>query len=148
MVKSFRSNIFSSILSQPLEFFNKTENSTGNLTAVLAQEVKSINGTAIDLYFLILQGIAGVIVGLMLSLIYNWYLGLVSVTFLPLIIICIYFQNKERRKSIAKNSGFSDSSRAIISDSILNHTTISSLANEDILIENYFINYNNICKAF
>ena len=56
----------------------------------------------------------------------------------PLLSFLIYLQSKELKSDYLEKGSFSDTTRKIVSDSIMNHSTISSLANEDVLIERYF----------
>ena len=99
MAKTLRKDVYESIVYQPLEFFSTKAHSTGNLTGILAQEIRSINASTINMYFLLIQGFVGMITGLTISLIYSWKIGLVACIFLPTILLCLYYH---RRTTLTK----------------------------------------------
>ena len=133
-----RKDLYDRIIKQPIEFFNSRSLSTGNLTGMLAQEIKAINASTVQRYLLLLQGLFALITGLIISLIYSWKIGLVASVMLPTIMLLIYLHLKQSKVEAANNTGLTEISRLIISDSILNHTTVAVLANEQILIDRYF----------
>ena len=58
-----RKKLNESILSRPLKFFNEEGNSSGELTAILSEDVQEINTNTLELYLLILQGFVGLLTG-------------------------------------------------------------------------------------
>lgn len=84
MMIKMRSDVYSSMINQPMTFFNNNENSTGNLTAVLAEEMRTINSASLDVYFVLFQGMVGMVTGFIISLSYSLHLGLIALVVLPL----------------------------------------------------------------
>lgn len=138
MARALRKDVYESIVHQPLEFFTTKAHSTGNLTGMLAEEIRSVNASAINMYFLLLQGFVGIISGLTISLIFSWKMGLVASILLPTLLFLIYINFKLKKMDAIKHTGYTEKSRVIISDGVLNHTTASTLANEQILVDRYF----------
>ena len=53
MTKLIRKDIYRCLLNQPGEFYDKKENSTGQLTSIIAADSRFANGASIELYILL-----------------------------------------------------------------------------------------------
>lgn len=148
MTKNLRKEVYESMIHQPLEFFNKKENSTGNLIGILSQEIKSINTITLTMYFLLFQGVVAMIAGLAISLAYSLKIGFIACGIIPVILLLLFMHAKQIRVDRAKDSDYAKNVRVIISDSILNHSTVSSLANDQILVDRYFVNEIKSWQSF
>lgn len=71
-IKELRSRLYCSLIKQPLEFFDHKEHSIGNLTSLLASEIKNITGISVEAYIGIYQGCAGFVAAVLLSFWYFW----------------------------------------------------------------------------
>lgn len=138
MVRTLRSQVYSSLIRQPIEYFNAKENSPGNLTGVLAKEIRTVNPVSVDMYVLLFQGFIGMIAGISIALAYNRKMGFVALCCLPFMILFSVLQAREMNKGDKNISDRARYEKVIISDSVINHSTVSSMANEDILIGRYF----------
>jgi ATP-binding cassette, subfamily B (MDR/TAP), member 1 len=137
MVMALRIKLYGNIAKQPAEFFDKRINSTGNLMNALSEDIRYVNGASVESYSMLFQGLIGMITAIIISVCYNWKVGLISTCLIPLISIWMYYQASTQ---FYKDSGeMAHSNQAtIISDCISNHSTVASLSNEDTLIRRYF----------
>ncbi|EKM51815.1 uncharacterized protein PHACADRAFT_262171 [Phanerochaete carnosa HHB-10118-sp] len=86
LTSKLRSIGFHSILRQDIEFFDKDENSTGQLTSSLSDNPQKIHGLAGVTLGTIVQSAATLVVGLILGIVFAWKLGLVGLACVPLVI--------------------------------------------------------------
>ena len=87
-----RSNTYKSLVNQSIEFFDKSENSTGNIVSTLSSEIRHLNGASIALYILWIQGIAALLWGETVMFIYSWKIGVYVGAILPLGMIAFVVQ--------------------------------------------------------
>ena len=104
-------DVYSTIIHQPLQFFSSKGNSTGNLTGLLAQEIRSINASTVDMYLLLLQSLIGVTTGFTISLVYSWRIGLLACALLTIFILLIHLQAKLNKDDLPKNTGINETTR-------------------------------------
>jgi len=57
-VNQIRSKIYRVLMRQPIEFFEKSENSSGSITHILSSDVKAINNATIDYVVMFFHGIS------------------------------------------------------------------------------------------
>jgi len=57
-VNQIRSKIYRDLMRQPIEFFEKNENSSGSITRILSSNVKAINNATIDYIVMSLNGVS------------------------------------------------------------------------------------------
>jgi len=70
MIKSLRMKVFDNMLRQTSQFYDREDNSSGNLVSVLSDDIKAINGASLELYALYFQAIIGMIAAVVISLAY------------------------------------------------------------------------------
>ena len=75
MMQDVRINTYDKMIYQPIEFFDKRENATGNLTGVLSSDMKTLNGASVENYLIVLQGFAGLIACIAIAFAYSWPMG-------------------------------------------------------------------------
>jgi len=75
-MKDVRIKAYNNLIHQPIEFYDRKENATGNLTGILTADIKTLNGASFENYLLILQASIGVLSGIIISLAYSWVIGI------------------------------------------------------------------------
>ena len=85
---------FESILKQEVGWFDRHENSVGALTARLSGDASNVQGATGSRIGILLQAISTMVVSVVLSLYYQWKLGLTALFFVPLIFVATYIQVK------------------------------------------------------
>ncbi|SCV74374.1 BQ2448_6806 [Microbotryum intermedium] len=84
--RKLRKNTFASILRQDIAFFDRDENSTGHLTATIADYAQKINGLFGLTAGVIIQSCFTLLAGAIVGLSYAWRLALVGIACMPITI--------------------------------------------------------------
>ncbi|KAM5533130.1 hypothetical protein V8D89_013178 [Ganoderma adspersum] len=92
LTAKLRSLSFRAILRQDVEFFDKDENNTGQLTSALSDNPQKINGLAGITLGAIVQSIATLIIGYVIGLSFNWQLGLIGIACTPVLVSAGYIR--------------------------------------------------------
>ena len=135
-INQIRSKIYRSVMRQPIQFFDN-ENTSGNITHILSSEVKTINNATIDFFVMLFHGISLSIFAIILcSFIYIWF-SYVTIVIMPFIILALAVNNHLQGKNVLRDKANVPKENMIISDSIINHLTISSLSAEESITHRY-----------
>ena len=89
-----RNDAFEAMLKQEMGWFDKVENNTGSLCARLAGDAVNVQGATGTRVGSIMQGVAGVLIAVIMGLYFNWKLGLVCSLFFPLLIIAVVCEQR------------------------------------------------------
>ncbi|THH23041.1 hypothetical protein EUX98_g8136 [Antrodiella citrinella] len=92
LTAKLRSISFRAILRQDIEFFDKDENTTGQLTSNLSENPQKISGLAGVTLGAIVQAIATLTGGAIIGIIFAWKLGLVGLACAPLLVSAGYIR--------------------------------------------------------
>ena len=136
MMKDVRTEAYDNLIHQPIEFYDKKENATGNLTGILAADMKTMNGAAVENYLLILQGFTGIICSVVVAFVYSWPIGIVCMIYVPICAFACYHQMNIQIKVPTKNSKKYQDDKMVISESIVNQSTVASLACDEQITKN------------
>ncbi|PCH40227.1 multidrug resistance protein 1 [Wolfiporia cocos MD-104 SS10] len=83
---------FSAILRQDIEYFDKDENNTGQLTSNLSDNPQKVNGLAGVTLGAIVQAISTLVTGSIIGLVFAWKLGLVGLACTPVLVSAGYIR--------------------------------------------------------
>ena len=136
MMHDLRIDTYDNLIHQPIEFFDRTENATGNLTGVLAADMKTLNGASVENYFLVLQAFAGLIASVAIAYAYTWVMGTLTILYTPVFAFSCYYQMTVQVKMPDKDSKKYEDDKLVISESIVNQSTVSSLACDEHITKN------------
>ena len=50
LIRTARSKVYNTLVNQPMEFYDNKTNAVGNLTALLASNIRELNGASIEIY--------------------------------------------------------------------------------------------------
>ncbi|OCH89914.1 P-loop containing nucleoside triphosphate hydrolase protein [Obba rivulosa] len=92
LTAKLRSISFRAILRQDVEFFDKDENNTGQLTSTLSDNPQKINGLAGVTLGAIVQSCSTLISGSIIGLAFAWKLGLVGIACTPVLVSAGYIR--------------------------------------------------------
>lgn len=132
-----RSKVYQNLVKQPCVFFHAPENSTGNLTALLSTDISVLSSMSIESYLQLLNGLIMYSMAIGTALYYHYKIGLLSLLWLIIILLLVYVQSREETRMAREKKDRLNTQRKNITDFVLNHTTVTSLANEDVLVENF-----------
>lgn len=140
--------MFDSILKQDVQFFDRTENTTGALSSKLSSQPTNLQELWSFNLAMILIVIVNIIASSILGLAYGWKLGLVVVCGgLPLLVGSGYVRMTIDAK-LNEDTGkrFADSA-ALASEAVSSIRTISSLALEETVLRRYQEKVDRIVKV-
>lgn len=76
MTLNIRKQAYDNILHQPIEYFDRKENSTGVLINTLSADMKAINGASIENYVYIFQAFVGLLFCIVVAFYFNTTMGI------------------------------------------------------------------------
>ena len=92
LTSKLRALSFRAILRQDIEFFDKDENNTGQLTSTLSDNPQKINGLAGITLGAIVQSVSTLVIGYIIGLSFNWQVGLVGIACTPVLVSAGYIR--------------------------------------------------------
>ncbi|ANB12244.1 ATP-binding cassette alpha-factor transporter STE6 [Sugiyamaella lignohabitans] len=131
LVRTIRLRVFRQYLRMDVEFFDRDENSAGSLTATLAKDAQAVEGFGGATLGQILQSFVTLFGGIIVSIAFNWRLGLVVTACVPVLVGCgfttvyVMLQLQERAKKVYEKSS------SYACESISAVRTVASLTRED-----------------
>ncbi|KAH6559790.1 hypothetical protein BASA61_000416 [Batrachochytrium salamandrivorans] len=92
LTRRLREMTFRALLRQEIAFFDVDENSTGALTAKLAEDANLVQGVTGPTFGAVIQAFASIVSGMIIAFSSSWQLSLVILGLVPLIGFAGYFQ--------------------------------------------------------
>lgn len=147
-IKSYRLEIFNTILRQKIAFFDQTGNTTGALVTHLSQEPQSLQELLSFNVAVILIVIINLVSSCILAIAMGWKLGLVLVLgALPPLVFSGYLRIRlEFKLDDDTSSRFADST-SIASEAVMAIRTVASLALEKQIVERYEGSLRHIARS-
>lgn len=127
---------YNKILRKPIKFFDDPKNNPGILSAKISIDTQQINSLASTFFGVVIQGVAGFIVGMIIAFFYSWQLTLVALGLSPLVSIGEYFESKMMGGFQGSDESYK-ASASIIMESVLNIRTLASFCNETMIEKKY-----------
>ncbi|XP_075252633.1 ATP-dependent translocase ABCB1-like isoform X1 [Convolutriloba macropyga] len=137
LTERLRTQCFESILKQDIEFFDKSANSTGALTAKLAKDASLIQGATGVRFKSVFEAIAGMAVGLVIAFYYGWQLALLILATVPLIVFSGGIQAKIATGYQVQDSSNTQKGGKLVSESISNIRTVHAFGLEHRFVTDY-----------
>ncbi|KAI0350350.1 P-loop containing nucleoside triphosphate hydrolase protein [Trametes cingulata] len=131
LTSKLRSLSFRSILRQDIEFFDKDENNTGQLTSTLSDNPQKINGLAGITLGAIVQSVSTLIIGSILGLSFNWQIGLVGIACMPVLVSAGYIRLRVVVLKDQQNKKAHEASAQLACEAAGAIRTVASLTRED-----------------
>ncbi|XP_063233416.1 phosphatidylcholine translocator ABCB4-like isoform X1 [Bacillus rossius redtenbacheri] len=85
-----RARLFAAMLRQEVAWFDHQDNSPGTLCARLSSDASQVQGATGQRVSLLVQSLSTLLVGVALAMYYEWRLGLVALSFCPVVILAQY----------------------------------------------------------
>ena len=83
LIETVRSNVYSTLVNQPMEFYDNKNHAVGNLTAILASNIRELNGASIEMYLFLYASAVGMISGIVVTFVFEWNFGLLLCIITP-----------------------------------------------------------------
>ncbi|CAG9561788.1 unnamed protein product [Danaus chrysippus] len=132
-----RKLLFEHMLQQEIGFFDDKNNSTGALCARLSGDAAAVQGATGHRIGTILQAFGTLSFALVVSLYYEWRLGLVALAFVPIMGIIVYKQGKMTTRHSYGTAKTMEKSSKIAVEAVANVRTVASLGREQIILQEY-----------
>ncbi|CAH1967884.1 unnamed protein product [Acanthoscelides obtectus] len=133
-----RRKTFHAMLKQEMAWYDKKQHSVGALCAKLSGDAASVQGAAGVQIGALLNFISTLLISCIFSLYKNWKLALLLLSFAPLILFSIYFEQKSLQSDAKKNQSMLEKSSKITVEAISNIRTVVSLGCEKVFQDLYF----------
>ena len=140
MTKTIRKDLYSTMLSKHIGWFDKKEHSPGQLASILATEVQTLNGVSTESVGIMAEAFVGLVTGITLGLIYQWQVALVAIAVTPLIIIGRTKGKVKMSKIVGDENdeeGNYKDANVLISDSITNYLTVASFGYQERIVDKF-----------
>ncbi|XP_053600258.1 ATP-dependent translocase ABCB1-like isoform X2 [Plodia interpunctella] len=137
LTERLRRQMFEKILQQEVGFYDDKNNSTGALTARLSGEASAVQGATGQRIGTVLQAAGTFGFSLVLSLYYEWRVGLVALAFVPLLMFIMF---REGRMVYSESSGTAktmENSSKLAVEAVSNVRTVASLGREETFCNDY-----------
>ena len=130
LTSRLRGLTFRAILKQEIGWFDRETNSVGSLCARLSSDASAVQGSTGSRIGVLFQAISTMASSIILSLYYEWKLGLTAMTFVPLLLVSYYLQARVIMGQTAMElDGLQKSSRVAL-EAIGNIRTVAGLGRE------------------
>ena len=136
LVQDMRTAVFDNTLKQPTKFYDRKENATGVLTSTLAADMKLLNGASFENYLFLFQGFSGLLCMLVIAFVYSWPMGVLYLFWLPITTLGCYYQFNTQIRVPNKRSKKNIDDTLVISESIVNQSTIATLGCDENISKN------------
>ncbi|XP_055373170.1 ATP-dependent translocase ABCB1 [Condylostylus longicornis] len=137
LTERLRGMAFSAMLRQEIAWFDNKANGTGTLCARLSNDAAAVQGATGQRVGIILQSIATILLAVILSMYYEFKLGLLALAFTPFILVATFLQ---RRVQIQENMGSSkamESCTKLAIEVVSSVRTVVSLGREQMFYSQY-----------
>ncbi|CAG0904615.1 unnamed protein product [Cyprideis torosa] len=125
-----RRKTFAAMLRQEISWYDRDENNTGTLTSRLSGDAASMQGASGSRVGTVTQALTTLTMAFSLALYYSWRLGLVTTSFVPLILLSSYIEAKIIfGKNVLATNKIAEANKVVI-EAITNIRTVAGLRKE------------------
>uniref|UniRef100_W8B7Y6 ABC-type xenobiotic transporter n=1 Tax=Ceratitis capitata TaxID=7213 RepID=W8B7Y6_CERCA len=137
LTERLRGLMFETILKQEVAWFDDKSNSTGSLCAKLSGDASAVQGATGQRIGTIFQSLATLLLGIGLSMYYEWSLGLLALAFAPFLLLAAYLQRKVMSKENMGTAKSMESCTKLTVEVVSNIRTVASLGREEMFYNQY-----------
>ncbi|XP_016968073.1 ATP-dependent translocase ABCB1 [Drosophila biarmipes] len=137
LTERLRGLMFETMLRQEVAWFDDKANGTGSLCARLSGDAAAVQGATGQRIGTIIQSISTLVLGIGLSMYYEWSLGLVALAFTPFILIAFYMQRTLMAKENMGSAKTMENCTKLAVEVVSNIRTVVSLGREEMFHQNY-----------
>ncbi|KAK9877120.1 hypothetical protein WA026_016866 [Henosepilachna vigintioctopunctata] len=132
-----RSQLFKAMLRQEIGWYDRKENGVGALCAKLSGEAALVQGATGQRLGTIINSMATLSLSIGLAVYYSWRLGLVTMLFMPFMLLALFMESRLLRQDETANLEAVKASMKVAIEAISNVRTVASLGAEDLFHEKF-----------
>lgn len=137
LIQRIRSMCFDKVVHMEIGWFDHTENSSGVIGTRLSTDAATVRSLVGDTLALLVQNVAGLIAGLVISFIANWQLSFIVLAMIPLIGLNGYAQMKFLKGFSAEAKKMYEEASQVATDAVGSIRTVVSFSAEERVMEMY-----------
>lgn len=130
LTSRIRTLAFQSILRKEIAWFDREENSVGSLCVRLSGDAANVKGATGPRIGIVCEAVSTMVVSIVISLYYEWRLGLLALSFTPLSILFVYLNGRVIQKQSSLERISLQQSAKVAIEAIGNIRTVASLGKE------------------
>ena len=134
MTKDIRKDLFRSIIRKHVGWFDQNDNNIGFLTTTLSSDVYALNGASTEGLSSLIETSIGLIGGLIIGLFFEWRTTLWWWGFIPMLVCASATYGKLHTGFTNIEESCLKDALLLLSDSISNYKTVTSFANENLIV--------------
>ena len=85
LTSNIRKLLFASIMDKDISWFDHKDRAPGILSNILSEDINSLNGLTTEHIATLVEALGGLLVGIIISLFFNWKLALITLSIVPFI---------------------------------------------------------------
>lgn len=127
LIFEVRKKLFDGIIYKDISWFDSKDRAPGVLTNVVSEDISLLNGLTTETIAIMIQGIAGIVIGIVLSFIFSWKMALITLGIAPFMGIGGFLRGKMIKKEHSTGDDATNhykESNALLSDIIMNYRTV------------------------
>ncbi|XP_075165554.1 multi drug resistance 50 [Haematobia irritans] len=137
LTERLRGLMFEAMLKMEISWFDDRANGTGSLCARLSGDASAVQGATGQRIGTIVQSLATLVLGIGLSMYYEWSLGLLALAFAPFILIATYLQRKVMAQENMGTAKTMEKCTKLAVEVVSNIRTVASLGREEMFHKQY-----------
>ncbi|XP_023237034.1 multidrug resistance protein 1-like isoform X2 [Centruroides sculpturatus] len=137
LTMKLRKNVFAVMVRQHIGWFDETQNNTGALCSKLSSDASQIQGATGSRLATLNQALATMIASVVIGIYYNWKIGLVVLSFVPLVLLATYLESRIISGHLLREKKSTESATKISVEAIENIRTVTSLHQQESFYNSY-----------
>ena len=137
MIKKLRTELYINILRKHIGWFDNHDNSPGQITSVLSADIQTVNGASTESIAAMFEAALELMLGVILALIFEWRISLVTLGWIPLIVVASFIQTKVKIGASESHESNLKDANSLVSDVVLNNLTVASFGYEYLIVDKY-----------
>uniref|UniRef100_A0A0K8VT37 ABC-type xenobiotic transporter n=1 Tax=Bactrocera latifrons TaxID=174628 RepID=A0A0K8VT37_BACLA len=137
LTERLRGMMFGTMLKQEVAWFDDKANGTGSLCSRLSGDASAVQGATGQRIGTIFQSAATIVLGVGLSMYYEWSLGLLALAFAPFILVAAVMQRKVMAQENMGTGKAMENCTKLAVEVVSNIRTVASLGREEMFYQQY-----------
>ncbi|XP_061392040.1 ATP-dependent translocase ABCB1 [Musca vetustissima] len=137
LTERLRGMMFEAMMKMEISWFDDRANGTGSLCARLSGDAAAVQGATGQRIGTIVQSLSTLLLGIGLSMYYEWSLGLLALAFAPFILIATYLQRKVMAQENMGTAKTMEKCTKLAVEVVSNIRTVASLGREEMFHKQY-----------